>query len=71
MQHTTSKPGERLLRRPEVIQRVGMGTSAIYAGMKNGTFPVCLKLSSRCSVWPASLIDSWIAERIAGAPHKS
>ena len=62
--------GETLLRLPAVESRTGLRKSAIYAGMKAGTFPVCLKLGPRASAWPSSAIDAWIAERIASAPRK-
>lgn len=62
--------GEILLRLPAVESRTGLRKSAIYAGMKAGTFPACLKLGRRASAWPSSAIDAWIAERIASAPRK-
>jgi prophage regulatory protein len=62
--------GETLLRLPAVESRTGLRKSAIYAGMKSGTFPPCLKLGARASAWPSSAIDAWIAERIASAPRK-
>lgn len=58
------KTGERLLRLPDVEARTGLKKSAIYAGMKAGTFPACLKLGPRASAWVQSQIDQWIAERI-------
>lgn len=59
--------GERLLRLPEVETRTGLKKSAIYAGMKAGTFPACLKLGVRASAWSQSDIDAWISERIRQA----
>lgn len=56
--------GECLLRLPDVEARTGLKKSAIYAGMKAGNFPKCLKLGPRTSAWPSSEIDAWIAERI-------
>jgi prophage regulatory protein len=70
MQANTQTPGEQLLRLPQVLARVGLAKSAVYAGMKAGTFPPCLKLGVRASAWPSSAIDTWIAERIATAPRK-
>ena len=62
---------EQLLRLRQVTQRVGLEKSAIYAGMKAGTFPQCIKLGARASAWPASAIDAWIADRIRQAQRKS
>lgn len=58
---------ERLLRLPDVELRTGLKKSAIYAGMKAGTFPACIKLSVRAAAWPASSVDSWIASKIRSA----
>jgi prophage regulatory protein len=61
------RPGECLLRLPDVEARTGLRKSAIYAGMKAGSFPKCLKLGPRASAWASSEIDAWIAERIRAA----
>lgn len=61
---TTVVPGERLLRLPEVAERVGLEKTAIYALMKRGDFPQCIKLSWRTTAWVASEVDDWIAQRI-------
>lgn len=58
---------ERLLRLPDVIEKVGLGKSSIYDGVRQGTFPAPVKLSRRAVCWPASAVDSWIADRIKGA----
>jgi prophage regulatory protein len=60
-EHTS---GERLLRLPDVEARTGLRKSAIYAGIKAGTFPPCVKLGYRASAWPLSAIEAWIAARI-------
>ena len=64
MQESPSTTGERLLRLPDVEVRTGLKKSAIYAGMKAGTFPSCIKLGPRAAAWPLSDIDTWIASRI-------
>ena len=57
-----------LLRLPDVIARVGLRKTAIYDGVKSGTFPAPIHLGSRrCSAWPSDVIDAWIRERIAEA----
>lgn len=66
MPTSTKEPtGERFLRLPDVEHRTGLRKTAIYQGMKEKAFPACLKLGARCSVWPSSLIDAWMADRIA------
>ena len=66
MQASTQTAGEALLRISAVTARTGLGKSAIYDGIKAGTFPPYLKLG-RASAWPSSAIDAWIAERIAAS----
>lgn len=70
MQATPQTTGEHLLRLNSVQFKTGLCKSAIYQGMKEGTFPPCLKLGTRASAWPSSAIDAWIAERIATAQRK-
>lgn len=55
----------RLIRRKEVQAKTGLGTSSIYALMKQGKFPQSLKLSERRVAWVESDVDQWVAERIA------
>ncbi len=59
--------GERLLRLPDVEARTGLKKSALYAGMKAGTFPVCIKLGARAVAWSESDIADWIIAKIRGA----
>lgn len=66
-QSSQSNSGERLLRLPDVEARTGLKKSAIYAGVKDKSFPEPCKLGPRAVAWPASAIDAWIAGKIAGA----
>lgn len=50
----------RLIRLPEVMDRVGLGRSAIYQRMRDGTFPRSRSLGSRCAVWIEDEINDWI-----------
>jgi prophage regulatory protein len=50
----------RLLRLPEVIERVGLRRSAIYQRMSEGRFPKCRSLGPKCSVWVEAEINVWI-----------
>lgn len=54
---------QRLLRLPQVKQMVGLGTTAIYERIKQGSFPKPIKLG-RMSMWVESEVQEWIAERI-------
>lgn len=56
------KPGhDKLLRLPEVLERVPVSKSAWWAGTKNGTYPAAIKLSPRVAVWRESDIDMLVA----------
>jgi prophage regulatory protein len=57
---TMASPPPRLLRLPEVINRVGLRRSAIYQRMSEGRFPKCRSLGPKCSVWVESEINAWI-----------
>lgn len=65
MQQPEPGPKERFLRMPEVEQATGTRKSFIYAAARRGTFPQPVKLGRRMTVWIASEVDAWIAQRIA------
>lgn len=50
----------RLIRLPEVMNRVGLSRSAIYKRMSEGTFPKSRSLGPKCAVWVESEINDWI-----------
>ena len=68
-QATQAKP-EKLLRLPDVERLTALRKSSIYAGMKAGTFPYCVRLSTRAVAWKESEIQTWIGNRTAaGGRH--
>lgn len=50
---------DRIIRLPEVIERVGIARTTIYLKIQEGTFPKQIKLG-RNSGWLESEIDDWI-----------
>ena len=63
---------ERLIRLPEVKERVGLGRSTIYRMLGEGRFPQSIKIGERAAAWRESDIERWIAERIeAGSERQS
>lgn len=52
-----------LLRISAVSALTGLGSSAIYQGMKNGTFPRRVRISARCVAWKQSDVRAWIESR--------
>ena len=51
---------DKLLRRPEVEARTGLGRSTIYDWMRQGKFPRPVKLGTRLVAWRQSDIDAWL-----------
>jgi len=58
---------ERLIRWPEVKQRIGYSRSQIHHLIKQGSFPAPVKLGARASAWVQSSIDEWISGRVAAS----
>ena len=54
-----------LLRLPQVLERVGLGKSSVYAMIQRKEFPAPIKIGGRISAWDSSAIDAWIEEQIA------
>ena len=60
--------GQRLIRRPEVEDRVGLITATIYRLMRRGQFPKPIEIHGpQCVGWIESEIDEWIAAKIEAA----
>ena len=59
----------RLLRLPEVMDRVGLRRSAIYQRMSEGRFPKCRTLGAKCSVWVEAEINAWIESIVCSSSH--
>jgi prophage regulatory protein len=54
----------RILRLPEVINRVGLRRASIYSYMAIGAFPQQVVLGPRAVGWLESEIDAWLATKI-------
>lgn len=61
----------RILRRPEVQELTGLCTSAIYAGMRRGTFPQSVQLGPRAVGWRAQDIAAFLEHGVAGVRNDS
>lgn len=60
----------RIIRIREVIAMPGLSRLSIYAGIKQGTFPAQLKLSTRSSGWLESEIIEWRKKRPRGSQRE-
>lgn len=56
----------KMLRLKSVIEITGLSRSSIYDGVKNGTFPKQVQLSTRAVGWTSDSIESWLDSKING-----
>ena len=54
----------KILRLPDVIERVGFSRSSIYAFVGNGTFPKPVQIGIRAVGWLDSDVDDWLNAKI-------
>ncbi|MFO0037999.1 MAG: helix-turn-helix transcriptional regulator [Synechococcaceae cyanobacterium] len=54
----------RLLRLPEVRQKVGLSRSAIYKLISEGQFPRQVAIGPRTVAWVQEDLERWIEERL-------
>lgn len=62
-QANPARPPLRILRLPEVEQKVGLKKSQIYELMAAGHFPKALKLTKTASGWLEHEVDGFILKR--------
>ena len=60
----------RLLTREEVEARTRLSRSAIYRKMRDGSFPVPLKIGARAVRWQDAEIEDFIATRPRATGHR-
>ena len=54
-------------RLPQLIQRLGVSGSSIWAWVKAGKFPKPIKLSENITAWNAADVAAWAESRIAAS----
>lgn len=54
----------KLMRLPEVMAKTGLGRSAIYERIAEGTFPKPVSLGGRAVAWVSDEVEAWIMARI-------
>ena len=57
---------EALLRRLEVQRMTGLSRSALYAAIKDGTFPNPVKIGLRAVAWSSQAVAEWIKSKVTG-----
>jgi prophage regulatory protein len=53
----------QMYRLKDLLARVGMSKSSIWAGVKAGTFPKPIRLSCRSVAWTQQQLDEWLSSR--------
>ena len=56
---------DRLLRRPEVEEIVGLRTSSLYKLIRSGRFPKPVKITPAVARWRLSEVNAWLGEQRA------
>ena len=62
-QVTFTYPERRILRFPEVEQRIGFKRAYIYRLIKAGKFPKPIRLGVRAVGWDSHQIEAWIEKQ--------
>lgn len=55
----------KLMRLPDVLTRVAISRSKLYAKVKEGTFPAPVSLGARAVAWVEQEVEDWIAALVA------
>jgi prophage regulatory protein len=61
----------RTIRLPDVETKIGLKKSTIYALVRQGDFPLPIKLGPRASAWVESQIDDWLRKRVVVSSAKT
>ncbi|MGN6383169.1 MAG: helix-turn-helix transcriptional regulator [Dyella sp.] len=52
-----------IIRRPELLEAIGLSRPTVYRMMKAGTFPQQVRLGAAAVGWLRAEVEQWIAER--------
>lgn len=58
---------QRLIRLPEVREKVPLSRSMIYLLVSRGEFPKPVNLGRRSVAWVEAEVDDWVKARISGS----
>lgn len=63
--HTSHHPNRkrRLIRRREVLNRIGVSSTTLWRMYRAGEFPSPIKIGSNSVAWDEAAVDAWIDER--------
>ncbi len=58
----------RIIRLPEVLEKIGLKKSAVYNMIKVGDFPAQIKLGKHASGWLEADVQNWILKKSGKLP---
>ena len=58
-----SESPDRILRKPEVINKTGRSSTTIWRDVRKGLFPAPIEIGPNAVGWWASEIEAWLASR--------
>lgn len=56
---------QRIIRKPELLNMIGLSDPTIWRMEKDGLFPKRLRLGGNSCGWLEAEVNSWLAERAA------
>jgi len=56
---------ERILRKPELIKKIGLSDVTIWRMEKSGNFPKRFSLGGKAVGWLRSEVEIWINQKVA------
>ena len=59
----------KILRRSEVVARVGLSRATIYRMISSGEFPRSVRIGVRATGWCSDEVEEWLASRPYTAPE--
>jgi len=60
-----NSPKERIIRKPELLNMIGLSDPTVWRMEKDGKFPKRLRLGGNSCGWLISEINTWLADRAA------
>ena len=61
--NTEQRP--RIMRKPEILNMIGLSDPTIWRMEKDGKFPKRIRLGGNSCGWLESEVTGWLAERVA------
>lgn len=65
MEAVEIKTTQRIIRKPELLNMMGLSDPTIYRMEKAGKFPQRIRLGGNSCGWLQSEVDAWISEKAA------